>query len=261
MGMSRKDRIGIFGSLAIFVFIFGVGAIIALSRGGSPDQATLCDPSVPKRSHRVIIVDKTDPLTPLALSNLEQTIREQRDLLAIQDRLWVFAMSSDGINIADPLFSKCRPASGGDVSSFTSNPSLVQARYDKSFEKPLDDTLQILLKSSTAAFSPILETFGRTAASPAFSGDRQRHILVVTDLLQNSALFSAYGERWKGRPKPQDLADQMFLNFGRVFDTVDLTVLVIDRRVPNVPRQKELQEYWRSIFRALGVSQLIIRSL
>ncbi len=195
------------------------------------------------------------------MSNLKETVLEVRDLLAVQDRLWIFAMSSDGIDITAPLFSRCRPNTGNDVSSFDSDPERVQQRYRESFEKPLDEALQVLLKPSTAGASPIIETMARAATSPGLASQGRRHIVVVTDLLQYSPLFSAYGAGWSHRPKPRDLAAQIELDFGQVFRSVDLTILVVDRHQAGVPAQAELREYWHTVLTMLGVERLSIRSL
>ena len=261
MAMSRKNRIGLLGTLGMVVFVAGAGGWFALSQDRTTDPVTLCRADAPNRVNRIIIVDKTDPLPRLSLSNLKQTIVEQRDQMAVQDRLWIFAMSSDGIDISRPLFSRCRPNAGKDVSSFDADPERVQLRYRESFEKPLDDVLQPLLAPTSAEESPIIETLGRVAASATLAGPGPRHIVFVTDLLQHSAMFSAYGAAWTRRPKPADLGEQLVQNFGRVFGSVDLTILVIDRHEPGTPKQADLRDYWRAALRGAGVMTLAIRNL
>jgi hypothetical protein len=261
MRMSRKDRIGLIGMVAIVLFVAAAAGYFGFAHDKVVDDETLCAQDVEGRANRVIIVDKTDPLPPLALSNLKQTIQEQRDLLAVQDHLWIFAMSSDGIDISEPLFSRCRPSTRKDVRSFDSDPERVEKRYEESFKKPLNEALQVLLKPTTAGASPIIETLGRASVSPALASPGKRHIVFVTDLLQYSLMFSTYSPGWAHRPKPQDLADQMQLDFGKVFDSVDLTILVIDRHVPNAPHQNELREYWRTVLKMLGVTTLTVRNL
>jgi hypothetical protein len=261
MNLSRKDRIGFAGILLIAAVIIVAGVYFGFADNRSFDKVTLCQLGDQARSNRVVIVDKTDPLPPMALNNLKQTILEQRDLLAVQDRLWVFAMSGDGVNIADPLFSRCRPYAGRDVSSLNADPERVEQRYKDSFEAPLDAALQAVLTPGTADDSPILETLGRVAASPAFSDTGARHVVFVTDLLQNSPLFSAYGAGWARRPAPRELGEQLLLDYGAVFARLDLTILVIDRHVPGTPNQRDLRDYWRTFLKAAGVTHLAIRTL
>jgi hypothetical protein len=261
MSLSRKDRMGLAGIAVIAAVIVAAGAWFGLSGDKAFDKVTLCELGDRPRANRVVIVDKTDPLPPLALNNLKQAVIEQRDRLAIQDRLWVFLMGGDGINIADPLFSRCRPYAGRDVSSLDADPDRVEARYRTSFEAPLDTALKAALMPGTAADSPILETLGRVASSAAFSGTGPRHVVFVTDLLQHSSLFSAYGPAWAKRPNPRDLGEQLDQDYGRVFGNLDLTILVIDRHVPGTPNQRELRDYWRAFLKAAGVTDLVMRTL
>ena len=261
MSMSRKNRVGLLGSAAIVVCVTVAALYLGFAHSRTVDPVTLCASDVADRTNRVIIVDKTDPLPRLALSNLKASVLDVRDLLAVQDRLWLFAMTSDGIDVTAPLFSRCRPNTGKDVSSFDSDPERVEKRYKDSFEKPLDEALLALLRPTTSGASPIIETLARAVTSSALGSRGQHHVVFVTDLLQYSTLFSAYTPAWSRRPKPRELADQIQLNFGHVFDGVDLTILVIDRHEPNMPPQTELREYWRTVLSMLGVSRLTIRTL
>lgn len=259
--MTRKDRIGLIGIAVLTVVLVGAGALIGMTGEPNFDRTTLCRVDDTARAHRIVIVDKTDPLPRLALNNLKANILEQRDQLAVQDRLWLFIMGGAGINVAEPAFSRCRPYAGREVSSLTSDPDRVEARYRRDFEAPLDETLQGLLTPGTAEESPIMETIGRVAASAAFGGSGVRHVVFVTDLLQHSSLFSAYGSGWPKRPKPQALGEQLRQDYGPVFARMDLTILVIDRRVPGTPSQRDLREYWRAALQAAGVTNLAIRTL
>jgi hypothetical protein len=261
MSLSRKDRMGLLGIAAIAAVIVAAGAYFGLSGDKAFDKVTLCELGDRARANRVIVIDKTDPLPPLALNNLKQAVIEQRDQLAIQDRLWVFLMGGDGINIADPLFSRCRPYAGRDVSSLNADPDRVEARYISSFEAPLDTALRAALTPGTAADSPIIETLGRIASSEAFRGAGPRHVVFVTDLLQHSSLFSAYGSAWAKRPNPRDLGEQLDQDYGRVFGNLDLTILVIDRHVPNTPNQRDLRDYWRAVLKAAGATNIALRTL
>jgi hypothetical protein len=261
MTKTRKDIIGVLGILSILIITILTGAYIGLDYGERYDRVTLCKIRGDIRENRIIIVDKTDPIPPLALRNLRETILEQRELLAVQDRLWIFAMSSDGVDLSKPIFSRCRPHTREDASALNSDPDSVEQQYNDSFEAPLDTALKTLETPDTAAYSPILETIGRVTASPLFGNRGSRHIIFVTDLLQNSHMFSVYGRGWKRRPKPESIGDEMRLGYGDVFDKVELRIRVIERYGNGVPNEGELREYWRALLKATGMSNFIIRIL
>jgi hypothetical protein len=261
MTKAQKDFVGAVGIAAMMLLVFGLVAYLGFSKARSIDDKSLCDSGYFNRTNRIIIVDKTDPLPALALGNLRQAVLEQRDKLKVQDRIWIFAMSGAGIDVSVPLFSECRPESGADVSGFSRNPEKVEHAYKNRFEAPLNAALATLLLPGTADASPIMETLGRASASRAFDGVEPRHIVLVTDLLQNSPMFSAYGASWGRRPDAESIGKLMVLDYGRVFSSMELTILVIDRHLKNVPSQTDLREYWKDALAAAGISVLTIRAL
>ena len=261
MSKSQKDFWGVVGMVILLVLSGGMLAYVGLNQPPSDDKHTLCQVNDDRRSEYIIIVDKTDPLPKLSLSNLKEEVLEQRDSLALQDRLWIFVMTGAGVDISSPLFSECRPLTGTEASWIYHDPSLVEKQYKESFEAPLDTALKTLLTPGSAEESPIAETLGRIAASNAFASKGALHIVFVTDLLQNSPLFSTYNDEWRFRPNPQSLANEMLQDYGPVFSTIDLTILVIDRHVRGAPSQKDLGGYWRAFLKDAGVSALAIRTL
>lgn len=270
--MSRKDRLGLWLLAGVATFVAAFFSLVVMLRSSSVDQSTQCEAGDNARLHRVIIVDATDPLPPLALANLKQTVQEQREALAVQDRLWVFQMSANSIDLSAPMFSRCRPPRWEDVSRFNGNPGRAEQRYQDSFLRPLDQTLQELqrlLTATTESQSPILETIGRLAASSSFGPVDRRsqatrrpvRVIFVTDLLQNSPLFSTYGSAWKRRPQPGVLAASMLRDYGPVFTRLSLTILFVDRHEHNIPPQTELRDYWVAVLRAMDLTNLTIRML
>ncbi|MCW5725444.1 MAG: hypothetical protein KIS81_10890 [Maricaulaceae bacterium] len=255
--MTGRDLIGIFNLVVIAGILGGITWAATTLRPADFDYDTLCiEGETPP--HRAVVIDKTDPYTREEAARILAAIIAERDALAVGERLSLFELDERGEFRHSNRFSLCNPGSGEQVNPLYRNPDRVQARYAQLFDRPLQAALADLIEPKDAPASPVIEALARLAQEENFSpGVPGRRILLVSDMLQNSELFTVYG-RWRGPydrrvPPAEDIAAAIGAEYGDVLRGVEVQVLLIPRE-PFVEEQRgAMQAHWRAIFRELGV--------
>ena len=104
-------------------------------------------------------------------------------------------LAHDGTQSLAPVISLCRPKSDGNV--LFENPKRIHERYIQRFRQPLDDTLRGRTAATTSDISPIMESIKAVcvAAFGALPRDAPAHLLVVSDMIQNSKVLNHYRQR------------------------------------------------------------------
>ena len=260
--MSRRRRARL-RNLAIFNF-----ALVALIIGGliwaystfkpeeyDPDTLCLLDGETPP--HTAIVIDKTDEYSSDEADMIAAAIRRTRDRLEIGERLTIFELDARGEFDPRGRFSLCNPGRGSQVNPLFNNPQMIEQRYFELFERPLESMLDDLVTPKEAPASPIMEAMARLAQTEAFSNRSPRRTMVIfSDMLQNSDIFSAYGGQ-NGMPErtpdARDVAKAVEDRFGRGLSGVDIEVRLIQRRGKSELQRGPLRDYWDDILGDLGV--------
>ena len=255
--MSGRDAIGVFNLLIIAAVLGMISYAAFVLKPAEYDSQTLClADTVPP--HRVVVIDKTDLYSPAQAEAIGGLILAERDALAIGERLSLYELNESGELRNTNRFSLCNPGAGAQVNPLYRNPERIQARYNALFAAPLDRALADLVTPKDAPMSPIVEALARLGQDPAF--DRTvpaRRIVLVSDMLQNSDLFSVYGRRrgvFEQRvPPPQTVAAAIRETYGDSLRGVDLEIRLIPRRSWEEEQTGALRDYWDAIFLQLGV--------
>lgn len=119
------------------------------------DAATLCPDGRPTGAVAVLI----DVATPMSAV---QAIRVRSEIDAILQRVPVGTMVSVGIvgpeGGSTPIFARCRPPRGEEMSNLTANPRQVQGRHDEGFAIPLEAAISDALNRAQdpRAFLPTI---------------------------------------------------------------------------------------------------------
>ncbi len=255
----RRQRRMAFG---IFAFIAAVlaGGYYAFSAIQPPpyDEATLCVLSDDPPPHTAVVIDKTDEYTEAEAELIAAAIRRQQDRLAVGERFTLFELDARGQFDPRGEFSLCNPGRGDQVNPLFRNPRIIEERYAELFEGPLNTALEDLVVPKEAPASPILEALARLTQTEAFSPNApERTVLLVSDMLQNSDVFSAYGGRGAlppGLPDARDTADAITDRFGEGLRGVELDIRLIPRERFVDLQRGPLRAYWDEIFDELGVA-------
>ncbi len=255
--MRGKDILGLFNILIVLGILGGISYAALLLRPAEFDPDTLClAGEVPP--HMAIVIDKTDLYSPEQAVGIEELVLSSRDQLDIGEQLTLFELDARGELVNTNNFSLCNPGRGDQINPLYRNPQRVEARYQALFEGPLQRALSDLVEPKQSPASPILESLARLAVSDGFNTERpHREIVLVSDMLQNSNLFSVYG-RARGDlanrlPDPYQVALALEDEYGSGLLGVEIDIYVIPRRGWEQDQATVLRGYWDQVFRQLGM--------
>lgn len=255
--MSGRDLLGIFNLLIVAGVVAAVSYFALTLRPAEYDAETLCIAGIVP-PHRVVIIDKTDLYSQQQAAAIERIILTQRDTLAVGERLSLFELDESG-RLDDSNFSLCNPGSGDQVNPLYRNPDRIQARYESLFDTPLQQALADLVVPKDAPQSPILEALAELAQEPSMAQTVPgRRIILVSDMLQNSAIFSVYG-RSRGAvfdrlPPVADTVQAIREEYGMALAGVVLEIHLIERPGWESEQNGALRTYWTQVFSQLGVA-------
>lgn len=221
------------------------------------DQDTLCVVAETLPPHTAVIIDKTDEYSAAEAGLIAAAIRRSRDELTVGERFTLFELDERGQFNPRGEMSMCNPGRGNQVNPLFQNPKMIEERYADLFEAPMEAILDDLVTPKEAPASPILEALARLAQTENFS-DRapERSILMVSDMLQNSDVFTAYGgagEMPEGVPDPRDAAKIIIGRFGDGLRGAELEIRLIPRERHLDLQRGPLTAYWNAIFAELGI--------
>jgi hypothetical protein len=255
--MSGRDAIGLFNLLIIAAVLGAISYAAFVLKPAEYDSQTLClaDATPP---HRVVVIDKTDLYSTTQADAIADLILDERDALAVGERFSLYELNESGELRNTNRFSLCNPGAGEQVNPLYRNPERVQARYEALFADPLDRALADLVTPKDAPSSPIIEALARLGLDPTF--DRSvpgRRIVLVSDMLQNSDVFTVYG-RGRGSfedrvPPVQSVAAAIRETYGDSLRGVELEIRLIPRQSWESDQRGVLQDYWNAVFDRLGV--------
>lgn len=244
----------VLAGLAIVLISFAMFAI----RPAPYDERTLCGLTDEMPPHTAIIIDKTDEYSAAQADFIADAIRRTRGRLEVGERLSLFELDAQGQFDPRGEFSLCNPGRGDQVNSLFRNPKMIEERYAALFEAPMETVLADLVVPKEAPASPIVEAVARLAQTENFS-DRapRRSIVLISDMLQNSDLFTAYGGRGampSNVALAEDVADRITGRFGRSLDGVSLEIRLIPRDNFVDLQRGALKDYWNDLFADLGIT-------
>ena len=222
------------------------------------DADTLCVISDDPPPHTAIIIDKTDEYSEEQADLIAGVIRRTQQRLEVGERLTLFELDASGQFDARGEFSLCNPGRGRQVNPLFRNPKMIEERYERLFSGPLEAILEDLVTPKEAPASPILEAIARLSQTEMFSDDvPRRRVVLISDMLQNSDTFSAYGGRGalpSRIPDPRDVAEDIESRFGPYARGVELEIRLIPRPSFADLQRGALKSYWEDVFADLGIS-------
>lgn len=181
-----------------FYALVGVGAAVLLAlailaRPKPVDKATGCetDQLLPT-AHTVLVIDQTDAFTPAQITYAKKVLLYEYDHLHRYDLLTVRGV---GTNADTPIrnFTLCRVPKRAEVYGIAVNEDQVAHRFETVAGKPMARYLDSLARVGEAETSPLVETISNISREEDFGpGVRDRRLVVISDMAQNSANFSQY---------------------------------------------------------------------
>ena len=253
----RQRRMAYMNFALIALLIAGAFGVFHFIKPAPYDEKTLCLLGDTLPPHTAIIIDKTDEYDAAQADLIADLIERTRDRLEVGERLSMFELDAEGQFDPRGEFSLCNPGRGAQVNPLFRNPRMIEARYAELFEAPMDSVIEDLVVPKEAPASPILEAMARLGQTENFSpAAPARRIVIVSDMLQNSDLFSAYGG---GGALPQNMPDARSVaidverRYGRALMGVELEIRLIPRGHYTDMQRGALKAYWNEIFSELGL--------
>ena len=233
------------------IAILGIIGLVYLSMTNQTkkiDQLTMCVLDDAYTDILAIIIDSTDSIPARSSRQAEKYLRQAIIDLPTNSLVTLYKIDETNEFHALPVFTICRPDDGINADSMTSNPKLIQKMFQTQFWAPINKVLTSLIKQKASDSSPIIESI-QSAVIESFQANQntgQDRIIVLSDLLQHSDLYSHYGslpsfKNYQNRVKRSGLGS---LNL----DGIHFEMLVIPRSIPLGDRQN-LIGFWSDFIR------------
>ncbi|MEQ8405104.1 MAG: hypothetical protein RKE49_08395 [Oceanicaulis sp.] len=255
--MRGKDILGVFNIIIVLGVLGAISyaALVLQPEEYDPDTLCLAGETPP---HMALVIDKTDLYAPDQAVRIEDLVLQSRDRLTVGEKLSLYELDARGELINTNSFALCNPGRGDQINPLYRNPQRVEARYQALFEGPLQDALSDLVEPKESPASPIIEALARLAVEDDFDRDTPRRtVVLVSDMLQNSRLFTVYGRNRadlaRALPDPRLVADAVTAEYGDALAGVTIEVHLIPRQGWEAQQAGVIQGYWSEVFRQLGV--------
>lgn len=189
----KQNAIGIL-LLLVVLTAFGAGAYVYFSKVSARivlDKETNC-PMKGSYKRTAILIDTTDSLSRDQSFYLKKKLDEIVETAELYQRFDVYYLNASSEELAAAI-SVCNPGDGRDKSTLDSNPRRLKERWREEFFDKVAALFSDLENVPTAEQSPIIEGM-KYVSIDAFvsSKSSSKELIVVSDLLQHSSLFSHY---------------------------------------------------------------------
>lgn len=260
--MRAKDFVGIFNLLVVAGVLGAISYAALVLQPAEYDPETLClvGETPP---HTIVMIDRTEVrYSPDQARRINEVILDARQSLDIGERLSLFELNHRGEVRNTNRFSVCNPGRGDQINPLYRNPNRVQMRYEALFDRPLDRALDGLLELIVSPVTPLAESLAELGTREDF--DRtipRRRIVLISDMLQNTQLFSVYGyarpDLTARLPDPRDIVSELEGRYGQSLAGVEIEILFVAQDHDGwTPQQRAaIRAHWEEIFRLLGVHQ------
>jgi hypothetical protein len=223
-----------------------------------------CPTRGPSAVH-AILIDRSDPITPLQQQQVVQTIKSRILAARAGERFDLFVAEGDAVNTLSPSVSLCSPGRGTDASSLYQNPEMIQRAFEERFVRILEVELRKLLDPSSRLNSPILESIKAAAVASfgAVEAATPKRLIVISDMIQHTQLNSHY----RGETDFEDLSRRpQWRALQANLTSVEVTVFYLLRSNARRPSGRPLQDrghqlFWERAIRASGGQLMELRTL
>jgi hypothetical protein len=227
--------------------VLALSVTVWLLRPANLDAATLCPTDKPLAGHTVVIVDRTDRWTPAMGSALTQLVENaQRDT----DKYEKFSIVSlDAQQSVHPLFSVCNPGEPTFFSDLYRGRRYTTRDFEDRFVGAAERIVEDVREPSEANTSPIVEYVHRWLGSDDFNANiRNRRLILVSDMRQNSALYSMYASA------EDRLGEVVERQFGPSAEGVAFDVYFVAHGRDHNVTEDEVRTAWDQAFGRIGAN-------
>src|SRR5262245_49113188 len=241
----RTNRRYAIGTAAVLAGIFALTLGVWVFRPATLDAATLCPTDRPVAGHTVVIVDRTDRWSPSMGAALTEIIENAQRQTQRYQKFSI--VSLDSSNSVHPVFSVCNPGEPSFWSDLYRGHRYTQRDYEQRFVGAADRVVEAVSRPAEANTSPIVEYVHRWLGSDDFNASiADRRMVLVSDMRQNSALYSIYGAR-----NGDGLAPVVRTQFGPSAQGVTFDVYFVAHGRDHHVSEDEVRTAWDQAFQAI----------
>jgi len=227
--------------------VFALSVMVWLFRPADLDPETLCPTSRPLAGHTVVIVDRTDRWTEGMSAALRELIESAQRNTQKYQKFSIVSLDAD--NSTHPLFSVCNPGAPTFWSDLYQGHRYTVHDFDQRFVGAADRVVDEVSQPSEAPTSPIVEYVHRWLGSDDFNASiRDRHLILISDMRQNTPLYSLYRE-----PGGQGFTPVVQQQFGAGTQDVGLDVYFLAHGRDHNVSETQVRAAWDRALAALGV--------
>lgn len=234
--------IGLFAAFLLAMIAGFVWIYMAAQKAHIALDKDLC-PAVGGPTEKLLVLaDTTDPVADVTRRQVVAKLREIALNATTGTRVQIRALRPVE-PYTQTIFDLCNPGDGSDLNELTGAPLLALKRWRQGFGEPLERALTQSIAGEGEDFSPIMAGIQAIAVDELTTAKARAipsRLIVVSDMLENTPLFSIY-------TSGPDLAAFRQSPAWRHYDAdlagkgVELWVLRRDTKVPGV----KLMEFWR----------------
>jgi len=244
--------------IGTLLFAAGIAIIVFLGRSLLQDRAHKemlngnC--KIDQDFVTVVLIDDTDPIIREERNEAEEYIKSLAKDAPRYSRFVLYTLSKATSEKADkpvPELETCNPFGKKDRADFLKEDKTALKRERSNFLYNIEKITQNLLNVETKDFSPIMEGIQSVAVAEFFhlKSEAERHLLIVSDMLQHTKSFNMYTERqqeferFKRKPYYRSLKTKALENAN-----VSVFTLTRDTKAQNENIER-FRLFWEEYFR------------
>ena len=254
-GRSARRKSWLAGGIAALTVLLaaGIGAAwwIAEGRRVAVDANTFCPTDRPPPTVVAVLIDGSDPLTPVQTRLLRQEITDLRARIPRYGALEIYRVGTTDTGVREPMFRACNPGRPNEIEAWRESPLQARQRWQQGFVGPLERVLQEVVPDGSARRSPIIESL-QSVAVTAFGSAQldgaEKTLLIASDMLQHTDRLSHYRDV---RTFDQLRAAPDYANLTADLTGVDVEILYIQRADAKQQGRSHTM-FWQSYFADQG---------
>lgn len=244
----RANRRYAMGTAAVLAGLVALTFGVWLFRPANLDAATLCPTDRPLAGHTVVIVDRTDRWSPSMSAALTEIVENAQHQTQRYQKFSIVSLDSN--QSVHPVFSVCNPGAPSFWSDLYRGHRYTQRDFQDRFVGAADRVVEEVSAPGEASASPIVEYVHRWLGSDDFSPALQnRRLILVSDMRQNSPLYSIYG-----RQTGAGLTPVVEQQFGPAARGVAFDVYFVAHGRDHNVSETEVRDAWNNAFTQLGAN-------
>lgn len=243
---ARANRNYAIGTSGVIAGLLALSLTVWVFRPASLDPETLCPTSRELAGHTVVIVDRTDIWAPAIGETLTEIVENAQRETAQYQKFSIVSMDED--QTVRPLFSVCNPGPPSFLSDLYRGRRYTVRDFEQRFVGAAENVIAELRQPSEARTSPIVEYVHRWLGSDDFDATTPgRRMVLVSDMRQNSPLYSIYSARGD-----EELGPIVAEQFGPSARGVAFDIYFISHGRDHNVSEDEVRDVWDRAFAQIG---------